>query len=352
MRVMLRFEIVTDKQMSDIEFLKGKTFFMNIKEIEEEFIGEMYFSDETFSGTLSDKLLMELENGAVRTEKYGIKTSEGEMCISCISPEAKFALLVLKFAEKYPGHMFIVDPSDLRLNVFKWLNDNIDITMYIPFLNMVENPQYDLWRDYGIKFIWNGEEIENLLDWVLQNDNLTKNTVRTGFQRSFRYNRMLSFSPEGIPYVEFIRNFADEKYTPEEPDEYESTYIVRTEQGQYCFSDIVAKYVWAFGVYEKEGGFFSKLLTSVKWPTIPELLRDVLEFVRKEAADRATIIVTIPDESHLLRNYTEQIYFGLLIDARNRTLDFLSRNVSAIMYHNALEKVDIPLDAPLRVVEW
>ncbi|MDY4587800.1 MAG: hypothetical protein SPD47_05080 [Oscillospiraceae bacterium] len=62
--------------------------------------------------------------------------------------------------------------------------------------------------------------------------------------------------------------------------------------------------------------------------------------------------MTYSDETNLLRNYTEQIYFGLLIDAGNRTIDFVSRNVSAVMYHNALEKVDIPLDAPLDGLEW
>ena len=89
-----------------------------------------------------------------------------------------------------------------------------------------------------------------------------------------------------------------------------------------------------------------ELLYKVEADDIPE------EFDKVADSGICQSIVTIPDESHLLRNYTEQIYFGLLIDARNRTLDFLSRNVSAIMYHNALEKVDIPLDAPLRVVEW
>lgn len=349
---MLRFEIIPEKQMSDFEFLRGKTIFMNRREIEEEFMNRMYFDDETFPGALSDKLLMELENGAVRTEKYGIKTSEGEMCIACISPEAKFALLVLMYAEKYPAHRFIISPSVLMLNVFKWLNDNIDTTMYIPLVDIVEIPPYDLWKGHRIKFIWNGEEIEDLFDWLFQHDSMTKNTVRAGFERSFRYDRMFSFSPEGIPYGEFIMNFVDETYTPEDPNEYESTYIVRTEQGQYCFSDIVGKYVCAFCVYEKEGVSYSKLLSIVKWPTIPELLRDVLEFIREEAADRATIMVTYSDETNLLRNYTEQIYFGLLIDAGNRTIDFVSCNVSAVMYHNALEKVDIPPDAPLDGLEW
>lgn len=84
--------------------------------------------EEPFADELSAKLLEEIDRSR-RVGEYTVETPLGRGCITCLSAEVKFGLMVIEMAKR--GSPVIARVGTVGWNIIEWLSRNGDFTLVL-----------------------------------------------------------------------------------------------------------------------------------------------------------------------------------------------------------------------------
>lgn len=151
--------------------------------IEKEFLRLLHWNKNAFWDKMSIKLLKELD-GSERMGDFGVNTTIGYSCITCLATGYKLALIIFFYKENQPKAKILTSLHCTGENVWKYLSNNIDTELYLYEKQICS---YELYNLFEVKF--NGEvtEFSKLIKYIADRKCLTKAREESAYNEYIDY---------------------------------------------------------------------------------------------------------------------------------------------------------------------
>lgn len=339
------------------DYEQGNVYLNGAREVEKEFVRVINWYKDAFRDEKSLQLMREIDK-AERQGDYGIVTSMGESCITCLSTGCKFGLLVLFYHERYPHLRLIVEYMP-GMDVWQWLALYSDATVYMhqKHLNweFVNCKNLKIESEDGTVRIMDGYESIGILNPYA----MTKETEAQAYEDYLR-NRSATYYcalKEELDLREFLGRFSVPEYfltNMEEKDyvnrklsEYTVTnYLTRIPYGFPC----IRHPLYICG--EKDGIIECRKVNSSVEPQFWDILRDVLygEYFVMEADSQKRYkfyekyekwfaLILDANEFCLVKKYPEKTLMGIEVEWEKGQITIYESVRSIEHFHELYQRV-------------
>lgn len=303
------------KTMKREEITGSEVYLVDTHSVETTFQRTLNWNKDAFWDETSLALMAEIDH-AKREGDYGVVTHIGESCITCLSTGCKFGLLVLYYSINEPHLRIIVKSGAAGINVWNWLFEHTDVTIYAFPDNLGMGWAYCdklIIEHEGITY--NNDDKGNLFHVLSDCENLpykmTKEAEANAYENHVRYRRKAHFCDVARTeqLEDFIRRIPDAEDFFGRNTELEqmlAEYRV-TNYLNYIPLELPCRRHPLYICGEKKGQIECSKVNSVKYPSFLELFfYDILE------GDYFTI-EGIKQELHKFRDEYES-WFALVLD--------------------------------------
>ncbi len=313
-----------------------------------------------------------LSEGFKRTGDYTIYTNDmGTDLLTNLHPSIMLVLLLLSLRDS--KSVIIIEPMEFTGSPeMSWLMNNYDIEVSV-YIEQLYNSGNYLWleRDYDVEYRHNGEKLENVFQWVEEQLRFTKKLAQRSFERltdrqiCINTDRPLTYAQLcdtldrherayydslklGIPALDIpldSTNVFDQYQRPSD-DPLFGDYTVDIPSGVWI-TPISSNYDHpsVFCVIDCGGASRFVQCYPVRYPTLADMLKHLLDIFAKENAQRLTAIVSQYRTVYIYTDYAKYIEYGVMLDRNSSTITLLYPQAAAVRFHEALQAADIPEDA-------
>ena len=313
------------------------------EEVVNEFRRLVEWHSAAFKDKMSRNIMKEIDH-AVRVGAYGVRTEEGKTCITSLSTDCKFALILWYYHDK--DVTILTNLDHVGGHVWEFIHKNMECSLHM-IMERIEVP-----LELKIPLEIDGMVCENfskILEVLFQKQDkiyeITKETELEAYNHFVKWNdkgfdRMLK---EELELEQFVKSI-EADYNP---GDYDMDYHVVNYCGELSdFYEYETIPVWIVGKKGDSYQFFS--INSVRNPDFLELLvNDIIHGFRlckgeniyfSEEYDEFFALVLDCEERCRIREYPEQVAFGVLCKPAKKTVEIYDKRQAVHRFHERYGK--------------
>lgn len=339
---------------------RSPIYLIDTYSVEKEFLHVLNWDKEAFRDELSLRLMKEIDT-AERVGDYGVVTHIGESCISCLSTGCKLGLLVIYHQMKYPDAILLTEMHAAGDNVWRWLAQNTDATLYV------------YWDDYDWLFVlidgivteidgvqYTKENVRELLQLIDNHKyapyHMSKEAEAESYKRAtnFKDRDVCCDLKEEISLDEFVMRFPDGQIMYECFPDYEieyGTYKV-INYASYLPKEYDHRKHPIYMCRERCGETEYHFIRSEIYPTFLGLLfNDVIAgcfFCEKQGKwelcrfydeyEKWFALVLDAEEKCRVKEYPERALHGIEVDRNEKTITIYDSKKAVDKFHELYQK--------------
>lgn len=275
-----------------------------------------------------------------RTGAYTIYTYLlGTDTIANLAPDIMLALLLL---QNRGSRRRILIADYLNTPAMQYVIRNYDLEVYADVRAAHDYVlSWECNQDIILKH--KGEILEDPLSWIDDQCGFNLGKAAEGYTQLTDRKLLLTLDEPTI-FQRFCELLSEQGAGLDvSPNHYCDSYIVEVANGIFCLRDeTISKYPSIYCILEtKENSRFVYYHT-VKYPTILEMLYQLIELYQRENIVRLTAVIGTESEAQFAGGFIKELEYGVEIDRKRQKISVMESTAAVIRFCKAAKEADIP----------